>query len=243
MIFFAGASIYSLLNVVIYQIPKEESFVVKRFYCPFCGHSLGVLDLIPVFSFLFLKGKCRYCNAKICKRDTLIELLGGVLLLLCMLHFENPKEALTVFSFFAVLTVITFLDIDTMEIADGCHIFIVLLSVISFFTMPGMSIGERIAGVFCVSFPMLLLAMVIPGAFGGGDIKLMAACGLFLGWRIILISTFLGFAFAGIWCVFLLATKKAGRKDCFPFGPFLCTGMGIGLLFGESILDRCFLSF
>lgn len=240
LIFFAGASVYSFLNVVIYRVPRGESFVTGRSYCPSCGHILGALDLIPVISFLFLKGKCRYCKTKIGVRDTLIEIFGGALLLFCMLHFEKTEEGLTVFAFFAILTVVAFLDIDTMEIADGCHLCMIVLSVISFFTMPGTGIGARIAGALCVSLPMLLLALVIPGAFGGGDIKLMAACGLFLGWKLTLVSTFWGFLFGGIWGVFLLATKKAGRKESFPFGPFLCIGMGIGLLYGQSFLDWYF---
>ena len=237
LIFFAGACIYSFLNVVIYRVPKKESFVSGRSYCPVCGHSLGMLDMMPVFSFLFLGGKCRYCKSRIGVRDTLVEILGGLTLLFCMYKYERTEMALTVFAFYGILTVVTFLDIDTMEIADGCHLAMVLLALISWFTMTGPGLVERLVGAFCVSVPMLVLTMLIPGAFGGGDIKLMAACGLFLGWKCTLVSTFLGFLFGGVWAVGLLITGKAERKEHFAFGPFLCLGMGIGLIYGQTLIN------
>ena len=170
-------------------------------------------------------------------RDTLIELLGGGTLLYCIHQFEQTEKALTVFGFFCILTVVTFLDIDTMEIADGCHLVIVILAVVSFFTIEEPTIGARLLGAICVSLPLLFLTVVIPGAFGGGDIKLMASCGLFLGWKTILISTFLGFLFGGLWAAGLLVTGKAGRKEHFAFGPFLCLGMTVGLLYGQTFID------
>ena len=113
----------------------------------------------------------------------------------------------------------------------------VLLALISWFTMTGPGLVERLVGAFCVSVPMLVLTMLIPGAFGGGDIKLMAACGLFLGWKCTLVSTFLGFLFGGIWAAGLLLTGKAERKEHFAFGPFLCLGMGIGLIYGQTLIN------
>lgn len=209
LLFFLGACIYSCLNVVIYRVSKKESFG---------------------------RGKSRYCKRRIGVRDALITLLGGVTLLYCMYQFETIGKALTIFAFFAILTFVTFLDIDTMEIADGCHLAILSLAVVSWFTMEGPGIGARLSGALCVSLPLLLITLVIPGAFGGGDIKLMAACGLFLGWKITLISTFLGFFFGGIWAAGLLLTGKAERKETFAFGPFLCLGMTLGLLYGQAII-------
>lgn len=204
-IFFAGTFIYSFLNVVIYCVSKKESFS-------------------------FSGGKWWCCERHISVRDRLVEILGGETLLFCIHKYERIEMALTVFAFFGIMTVVTFLDIDTMEIADGCHLAIVLLALISCFTMTGPVLLERLAGALCVSIPMLVLAMLVPGAFGGGDIKLMAACGLFLGWRSTLISTFFGFLFGGIWAAGLLITGNAKRKEHFAFGPFLCLGMGIGLI-------------
>ena len=233
LVFFTGTCIFSFLNVIIYRVPRQMSFVKGFSICPSCGKRLGPKDLVPVFSYLFLKGRCRYCKASIGIRDTLIEVLGGLLALLCVYKYENYGTALTVFAFFSILTVVAFLDIDTMEIEDGCQIAAVIVAAISIVTMPGISLLARLAGALCVSLPMLVLAVVIPGAFGGGDIKLMAACGLFLT----LVSAALAILFGGIYGCYLLAAKKADRKAHFAFGPFLCIGMAIGLLYGIRLID------
>lgn len=233
-----GACVFSFLNVIIYRLPRQKSFVRGRSFCPACGHTLKAADLVPVFSYLFLRGKCRYCGQKIGPRDTLVELGGGLLALLCAwLYRDAPAAGVTVFAFFCVLTVVAFIDADTMEIPDGCHIAILLLAVVSYFTMPGTSLLSRLIGMVCISVPMLLLALLISGAFGGGDIKLMAACGAFLGWRLVLVSALLGLLFGGLWGIYLLAAKKKGRKEQFAFGPFLCVGMLLGILFGETLID------
>ena len=237
LVFFTGTCVFSFLNVDIYRVPRQMSFVKGFSMCPSCGQRLKPKDLVPVFSYLFLRGRCRYCKASIGCRDTLIEVLGGLLALLSVYKYENYGTALTVYAFFGILTVAAFLDIDTMEIADGCHIAMVILAVISIFTMPGTSLPARLAGALCVSLPMLVLAVVIPGAFGGGDIKLMAACGLFLGWKITLVSAALAIVFGGVYGCYLLAAKKADRKAHFAFGPFLCIGMAIGLLYGIQLIN------
>lgn len=237
-IFAIGACIFSFLNVMIYRIPRKMSFVRGRSVCPSCSHTLGAADLVPVFSYLFLRGRCRYCKEKIGMRDTLVELLGGALALVCAaVYREQPAAAATVFVFFSILTVTAFIDMDTMEIPDFCWIAILPLAVVSYFTMPGVSVAARLIGLVCVSVPMLLLALLIPGAFGGGDIKLTAACGAFLGWRLMAASAVLAVLAGGLWGIYLLAAKKKGRRDHFAFGPFLCTGMLFGLLFGERLID------
>ncbi|MDO4566903.1 MAG: A24 family peptidase, partial [Oscillospiraceae bacterium] len=96
---------------------------------------------------------------------------------------------------------------------------------------------ERLIGVFAVSLPLLLITLFIPGAFGGGDIKLMAVCGFALGWRLALLAAFIGILTGGIYGVYLLAAKKKERKEHFAFAPFLSLGCAVSLLFGESILS------
>lgn len=237
LVFVFGTCIFSFLNVVIYRVPRHQSFVKGFSVCPSCGHRLKAGDLIPVFSYLFLRGKCRYCKADIGARDTMVEMLGGVLALLCMFYYgEDCGSVLTVFAFFSVLTVVTFLDIDTMEIENGCCIAAAALAVISIFTMPGITIMQRLIGMICVSVPMLLLAILISGAFGGGDIKLMAACGLFLGWKLTVVSAALAVLLGGIYGIYLLISKKKGRKDQFAFGPFLCAGMLLAQLYGNQLV-------
>ena len=135
------------------------------------------------------------------------------------------------------MTVTALLDWDTMEIADGCWIAVALLAVAAAFTLKNAAWPERLIGALAVSVPMLLLTLLIADAFGGGDIKLMAAGGLFLGWKLILAAAALAILGGGLYGGYLLAAKKKGRKDHFAFGPFLCAGMALSLLFGQSLID------
>lgn len=240
LVFFTGSCIFSFLNVIVYRVPRHESFVKGFSRCPACGERLTGKDLVPVISYIVLGGKCRYCKASIGVRDTLIEVMGGMAALVCVYAFDPYSRAITVFLFFCILTVVTLLDIDTMEIEDGCWIAIAVLSVAAIFTMPDITIAQRLIGLVCVSVPLLLITIAIPGAFGGGDIKLMAACGLFLGWKLTLISAAMAIFLGGGYGIYLLATGKKERKEHFAFGPFLCAGMAIGIFFGQQIIDWYF---
>lgn len=237
LIFFTGTCIFSFLNVIIYRVPKKISFIKGHSVCPACGHRLGAADLVPVWSYVFLRGKCRYCRASIGSRDTWVELMGGGLALLCAYHYENTVKALSVFAFFCILTVVAFLDMDTMEIEDGCWMAVAALTVVCVITMPEITFGMRAVGLVAVSVPMLVLTLIVEGAFGGGDIKLMAACGLFLGAKLVLVSMALAVLFGGAYGIWLLAAHKKEKKDHFAFGPFLCLGMALGILYGENILS------
>ena len=235
-VFAIGASVFSFLNVVIYRTPRKLSFVKGFSFCPACGHRLRGWELTPVLGWLFVKGRCRYCQAKISPRYPLVEMLGGCLALLCIRQFANDGEALTVFAFFAVLTVIAFIDIDTLEIPNGAVLAAALIGVVSIFTVPEIELSARFFGIFSVSVPLLLLALLIKGAFGGGDIKLMAACGLLLGWKLSYLALFFAILGGGIYGIWLLATHRKGRKEQFAFGPFLCLGMAASLFWGEQFL-------
>ena len=232
-----GASIFSFLNVVIYRVPRQESFVKGSSYCPDCEHRLSGPDLVPVFSWLFLRGRCRYCGGKIPARDTWVEVLGGCIALLCGCKIGYNLAALTVFVFLCMLTVVALVDIDTMEIPNGFVLVILLIGLVSIRTMPGISLTERLVGIVSVSVPLLLITVAVPGAFGGGDIKLMGACGILLGWKSSLISLFLAVLTGGLYGIYLLAARKKGRKEHFAFGPFLCLGMLTALFWGRELLS------
>lgn len=140
----------------------------------------------------------------------------------------------TLLCFFILLAVIAWIDYKTMEIPNGLVLAVLAVGMISVFTMPGPGIRSRIAGIIVVSLPLFLITLAVPDAFGGGDIKLMAACGLFLGMKLTLLS----FAFAvlggGIYGIFLMVLKKKDKKAHFAFGPFLCGGMALGYFFGDT---------
>ena len=232
-----GASIFSFLNVVVYRFPRKISFVKGTSMCETCYHRLYLWDMIPIFSWFILGGKCKYCKAKISIRNPLIELLGAIYAMGLLYYYGyTPKMAL-LFVFFSLLTVIALIDQDTMEIPNEFVIISLILGMVSIGIFTDLSLVSRILGIFIISVPMLILAIVIPGAFGGGDIKLMAACGILLGAKLEVIATFIAIILGGIYGAILLISKKKGRKEHFAFGPFLCIGMVIAILWGEAILN------
>lgn len=234
-IFILGSCIFSFLNVVIYRLPRKMDFVTGRSMCPSCGHVLGAVDMIPVFGWVLVRGRCRYCREKVSIRYPAVELLGGVLGVLCLWHYGPNFRALVVFLFLCILTVVSFVDLDTMEIPFSLVLAAAIVGLISCFFFPEISLPERGIGALCVSLPLYLLTVAVPGAFGGGDIKLTAACGIFLGWKLNLMALFLAVMGGGLYGMWLLATKKKGRKDHFAFGPFLCAGMAAAMFVGEDI--------
>lgn len=237
LIFILGSCIFSFLNVVIYRLPRKLDFVTGRSMCPSCGHMLGAMDMIPVFGWVFLKGKCRYCGGKVSARYPAVELLGGALGVLCLHYYGMNPGAIVAFAFLCILTVVSFVDLDTMEIPFPLVVAAALTGVLSCLFFPEISLAERGIGILCVSLPLYLLTLLIPGAFGGGDIKLMAACGIFLGWKLNLLALFFAVMGGGIYGIWLLATKRKGKKDHFAFGPFLCAGIAAAMFAGKNILD------
>lgn len=237
LLFFIGASIFSFLNVVIYRVPRKQNFVTGRSMCPVCGKTLLGLDMVPVLNWFFLKGKCRFCKGKISVRYPLVEAFGGFCMLLSVMVLGFNIKAVLVFAFLCMLVVVSLVDLDTMEIPNGFVIWAAILGVISIFVFPEIDFMSRIIGIFSVSVPLLVLSLLISGAFGGGDIKLMAACGIFLGWKLNLLSLFFGILTGGIYGIYLLTTRKKGRKEHFAFGPFLCIGMMVSVFWGDNLLN------
>ena len=144
---------------------------------------------------------------------------------------------ITLYAFFALLLWLSVIDAKTQEIPPVFPISILVLGVLAIWTMPEVSILDRILGFFTISLPMYLIVLAVPGGFGGGDIKLMAAAGFFLGWKTILVSFFIALLLGGGYGIILLVTKKKGRKDHFAFGPFLCIGMVLGYYFGNALIS------
>lgn len=232
-LFVFGSCIFSFFNVVIYRVPRKLGFVKGRSYCPSCGAQLHFDDLIPIVSWIVLRGRCRYCKAPIPLRDTVMEVLGGILACLCFLRYGVSLRGVIAFLFLAIGIAISLVDLDTLEIPDGFLIALLALSLLSVPVFSEITLSQRAVGFFVISVPMLLLTLKIPGAFGGGDIKYTAVAGLFLGWQNSLLAAFLAIVSGGIYGGFLLLLKKSGRKDRFAFGPFLCGGMAIALLWGD----------
>lgn len=239
--FSMGACLFSFLNVVIYRLPRGESVVRGRSHCPDCGRILTARELIPCVSFLVQGRKCLGCGGKISWRYFLVEALGGGLFVLCGLCFGCGEwgllsvRALVVFAYLAVLTVVALIDLDTRTIYDRFQIMILLLGILALWLFPEHGLMDRLIGAVIVALPMLLLTLLIEGAFGGGDIKLLAVSGFLLGWRAVVCAMFLGLVTAGTYCVWMLFRGKLSRKDHLAFGPFLAFGLGAAVFAGDLL--------
>ncbi|MEG1973138.1 MAG: prepilin peptidase, partial [Oscillospiraceae bacterium] len=225
--------------------PKGISVAKGRSICPACGHALGAADLVPVASYLLLGGKCRYCKAPISSRYAVVELLTALLFGLVYLVLGGGVHAVLVCLLVCVLEVVSFIDWDTGEIPDLMHLIILALALINmgFVYISGETflgfehpIYSCLLGTAVVSLPMLLIACLTDG-FGGGDIKLMAAAGLFLGIWGILLAFFMGALLGAVYGICLMAGKKATGKSAFAFGPYLCTGIFLSCLFHKEIIE------
>lgn len=239
--FIFGAAIGSFLNVCIIRLPAEASIVKPLSQCPHCHHPIRLYDNIPLISFLILQAKCRDCGGKISWRYPLVEFITALLSLILFIKFGLTWAFLIYFIFTAVLIVITFIDIDHQIIPDVL-------------TLPGIPIFFLLA-VFVVKVPWLeaLIGLLIGGGvlftiafvyelltkregMGGGDIKLLALIGGFLGWKslifVLLFSSFLG-AVVGITAMII---KKQDTKYAVPFGPFLSAAAIAYLFWGDAFI-------
>jgi leader peptidase (prepilin peptidase)/N-methyltransferase len=231
-----GLAIGSFLNVLVYRLPRRQDFVRGFSHCPACRHRLHAKDLIPLASCLFLRGRCRYCGARISPRYFLVEAVTGAAFLLLFLTGRNAWQAALGCAVFSILLCITLIDADTREIPDSLNIALALCGILAIWLMPEVTLPARLIGIVCASLPMLLLAFAVEGAFGGGDIKLMAAAGLLLGWQNTLLAFFVGIILGGLYGAALLVSGRRGWKEHFAFGPCLCVGILAALFCGEHVI-------
>ena len=233
-----GSLIGSFINVVISRLPEKGKFLSdSRSHCPVCKQVIRWYDLFPVISWIFLLGKCRDCKANISVRYPLIELTGAISAIACFWRFGFEYQAIIVFAMTMILLAIALIDFDTSEIPDSLNIAIVPFAIASIWFIPNITLLSHFIGLFTISLPMLLLTMAIPGAFGGGDIKLMAVCGFLLGWQQSLLSFFIALLIGGSIAVYLMLSGKRKRGEHMVFGPALCVGVTVSMYFGKEIID------
>lgn len=235
IIFIFGITVGSFLNVCILRIPAHESIVTGPSHCPNCGKRLKSYELIPLFSWLALRGRCSGCKGAISAQYPLIEASNGVLWVLCFAVLGFSLQTALACLLLSALVVVAVIDARTMEIPLGLSITILVLGGISA-ALDYQNLLSHVIGLFAVSLPLYLLYLATGGrGIGGGDIKLMAGCGLFLGWRLVLLGFFGGCLLGTIIHITLMAVKKAGNQ--LSFGPYLSAGVVLALLFGEKLIN------
>lgn len=234
LIFIFGVMVGSFINVCIFRLPREESVIKPPSHCPHCQKQLGVFDLFPVFSYLFLRGRCRYCQEKISVRYPLVELLSGFLSLLLYCFYAPDYLAMVPALFLMYLLLITaFIDVEHRIIPDEIIIVGIIMGFLFTVLLPDLSLLNALWGLLAGGGSLLLVALISRGGMGGGDVKLMAMMGTFLGWGGALGTIFLGALFGSIGG--LLARK--GLKGTIPFGPFLALAGLIVLLYGQQLWE------
>ena len=245
IVFILGSVIGSFLNVCVYRMPRNLSIISPSSRCPSCDTPIKPYDNIPILSYLLLGGRCRVCKARISFRYPLVEFLNASLYVLVLWRFGAAWHILIYLILCSALIVITFIDLDFQIIPDVI-------------TLPGIVIGF-IAGSFLMPDPFMryshlaflssligflaggglyyAIAVLSKGGMGGGDIKMMAMVGALMGWKSVILTTFLGSLTGAIVGIFLMVFKGKGRKTKIPFGPFLALGVLITLFFGQEIFQ------
>lgn len=233
-----GLVIGSFLNVCIYRIPMEQSIAFPPSHCTNCNHELKPLDLIPIISYIFLKGKCRYCKEKISARYPIIEGINAILYLLIYLKFGLTIIALKYFVLASILIVIGMIDYDTQFVFTKTTVFGGVIGVI--FTIVQAVIYKDDVINFAlgtlIGAGIIGLIVLLTKGMGEGDIEIAAVCGLFLGIKGIILSLFLAIVIGGITGIVILALKLKKAKDKIAFGPFIAIGSLISMLWGAEIL-------
>jgi len=233
-----GLVIGSFLNVCIYRIPVEESIAFPPSHCSKCKHDLSPIDLVPVFSYIFLRGRCKYCNEKISIRYPFIESLNGILYLIVFFKFGLTLIALKYCILVSILIVIGMIDYDTQYVFTSTTIFGGIIAGIfiiiqAIFYKAGV-IDLILGGV--IGFGIIGLIVFLTKGMGEGDIEIAAACGLFLGVKGILLGLFLAIILGGIVGIIILLLKLKKAKEKIAFGPCIAIGSLISMLWGVEIL-------
>ncbi len=252
IVFMFGACLGSFLNVCIYRIPAELSVVKPRSRCPKCLTDLAWKDNIPIFGWIFLRGKCRYCKAPIAVRYPSIELLTAILFVLVWLRFPYPESLLFMPYWLMVFGLVlgTFVDIDEMWLPDRTTIGGMITGGILSFLIPSMhGVEGHVAGLiqsligmaagFGLFWSISILGRLIlkKDAMGFGDVKLMGALGAYLGWESIIFITFVSSLIGAVIGISFIAAGKKELQSKIPFGPYIALAAVIWVLGGSNLWE------
>lgn len=257
-----GLLVGSFLNVVIHRLPKmmerewhanclelqgkdvpeqtKYTIVTPRSACPKCGHQISALENIPVFSYLFLGGKCKGCKTKISMRYPLIEALSGALIGAATYHYGNTYSALFAFIFIFALITLTFIDLDTQLLPDDITLPLLWLGLLfnlngGFTDLKSAVIGAMLGYLILWSVYWLFKLVTGKEGMGYGDFKLLGAIGAWFGWQLLPAVILLSSVTGALIGVGLILFKGKGRSMAIPFGPFLALGGIAALFFGQQL--------
>ncbi|MCF6187244.1 MAG: prepilin peptidase [Desulfobulbaceae bacterium] len=241
--FLFGAVVGSFLNVVIFRLPnQDESIVFPASHCPKCSTPLHWYENIPILSFLVLRGRCRTCSEKISSQYPLVELSMGLLSMALFRHFDLSLDFLYYFIFFAALLVIIFIDIRHQIIPDVISLPAIVIGFVGSFFVSAVSwqqsaLGILIGGGILYAIALIYYLLTKRDGMGGGDIKLLAMIGAFLGWQSLLYVVFASSLLGSIIGLGAMLKQQKGGRTRIPFGPFLSIAAFSWILFQQPILN------
>jgi len=240
--FFLGSILGSFLNVCIYRLPKRESILSPPSHCPHCGESVRYYDNIPIVSYLLLGGKCRHCKGYISFRYPVVEGLSALLSLALFMKYGLTVQSLLFLLFSDALIIITFIDLDYQIIPDSISIPGIFFGIGASFFIPMLSWLESLSGILIGGGILLLVAMgykLLTGreGMGGGDVKLLAMIGAWLGWKaipfVLFSSSLVGVLIGGGSGLI----NRRGLRSKIPFGPFLSLSAIFYIFFGPELIS------
>lgn len=237
-LFVLGICFGSFINVLVDRIPTDKPLFLSRSECDYCKHKLNALDLIPILSFLCLKGSCRYCHKKLSLYYPLVELVTGILFVLNFLVFNNYYQL--IFSLFVTSSLVTLFFVDLKfgllpdKIIYPTTIFIILFSPL--IRDQKTFLEDLLVAAILAVFFLLTIIFTKGRGMGMGDVKFAFLIGIILGWQKAILAIFLAFIAGALVGVFLILLKKKKLNQSIPFGPFLALSTYISLIFGDNLI-------
>ncbi|UCG79943.1 MAG: prepilin peptidase [Desulfobacterales bacterium] len=236
-----GMAVGSFLNVCIFRLPRSLSLIHPPSMCPSCGTKIPFYHNVPVASYFWLKGRCRHCGSAISLRYPLVELVSGLFAVSVFTRYGFSWESLFFFALVGALLVITFIDIDHQIIPDVITYPGIGFGFVTSFFLGHITYIESLIGILFGGGILLLVAwgyyvLTKREGMGGGDIKLLAMIGAFLGWKGVIFTMFAGAAIGTAVGVVVALRTGGGRKLAIPFGPFLSLGALLYLFYGSQLV-------
>ncbi len=232
-----GLAVGSFLNVVIDRVPTGGSIISPPSQCDKCQRRLTALELIPILSYIVLKGKCRTCGEIIPLRVLVVEIAAGAVFLLAWVRFGQSWETLLFSLYGSGLIALAGIDLEHKKIPNLIIYPLIAISLVMIPVFHMNAIWTMLGGGLLGFGVLFLIAVIAPGAMGMGDVKLVLFLGFAIGFPEIVLVLFLAFVLGGLIAGILLALKKVGKKDQIAFGPFLSLAGFITMLYGSQILD------
>jgi len=245
IVFILGSAIGSFLNVVIYRIPAGLSILWPPSRCPKCSYQLKPSENVPIFGWLWLRGRCSNCLFPISRRYPLVEAASGILFLLIYWRFGLSGQTLGYWAFFSWLLALSLIDLDTMTLPNSLTQSGLLAGLLFQAATGAGDVYPLMNGIFGAVLGLWLFEAIIllgslalgQAAMGGGDAKLAAMMGAWLGWKYLLLAGFLACALGAHAGSGAIALGWLKRRQAMPFGPFLALGAAVTALWGEAILS------